>query len=49
MQVSGTSMKHTVVSLFVNVFNPILYGGGGANLSPKQFFATVQKRLVLDC
>ena len=23
-------------------------GGGGANLPPRQFFATVQKRLALD-
>ena len=31
-------------------FNPSLYGGGGGgvNLPPRQFFATVQKRLALD-
>ena len=29
--------------------NPNLYGGGGANLAPRQFFATAQKRLALDC
>ena len=29
-------------------FNPNLYGGG-ANLPPRQFFATAQKRLTLDC
>ena len=28
-------------------FNPSLYGGG-ANLPPRQFFPTVQKRLALD-
>ena len=28
-------------------FNPGLYGGGG-KFAPRQFFATVQKRLALD-
>ena len=32
----------------VTFFNPSLYGGGKF-APPRQFFATVQKRLMLDC
>ena len=30
-------------------FNPNLYGGGRGKFAPRQFFATAQKRLALDC
>ena len=41
---------HNVTGLMmVTSINPKLYWGGGANLPPRQFFATAQKRLELDC
>ena len=41
---------HTTLVIFNSSLNPNLYGGGGkANLPPRQFFATAQKRLELDC
>ena len=40
-------VKHPWKRLLPWVFNPSLYGGG--DLPPRQFFATVQKRLALDC